>query len=155
MRAAKLGLNGQTGFFIQPARRDRTPGPEELTNSRTNAAILSSALSTAPGSGISRSTIRKSAPGLETCANFICAIFIGTTVALLVAINPLMNFKLLLKSIYYCFTGLRPTAGHICRTFLNSESGVISRETNPLREAPTLENHPGAPTPAFSLTSLN
>src|SRR5579864_7484919 len=44
----------------------------------------------ASGVGISRSTISKSAPGLETCAAFICAIFIGTT--LLVAINPPMNF---------------------------------------------------------------
>src|ERR1700691_5019966 len=41
-----------------------------------------------PVSGIARSTISKSAPGLGTCAAFICTIFIGTTVTLLVAINP-------------------------------------------------------------------
>src|SRR5271156_6370048 len=43
----------------------------------------------ASGVGISRSTISKSAPGLEICATFIFVIFIGTT--LLVAINPPMN----------------------------------------------------------------
>src|ERR1700694_335828 len=52
----------------------------------------------ASGSGISRSTLWKSAPGPETCATFICLIFIGTTVALLAAINPPMNFQPLLKS---------------------------------------------------------
>src|SRR5580704_17240030 len=43
----------------------------------------------ASGVGISRSTISKSAPGLEICATFIFVIFIGTT--LLVAINPPAN----------------------------------------------------------------
>src|SRR5580700_8490826 len=42
----------------------------------------------ASGLGTSRSTISKSAPGLGTCATFICAAFIGTTVALFVAIRP-------------------------------------------------------------------
>src|SRR5580693_2076891 len=42
----------------------------------------------ASGLGISRSTISKPAPGLGTCADFICAAFMGTTVALFAAINP-------------------------------------------------------------------
>ena len=49
----------------------------------------------APGIGISRSTIWKSAPGLDTCATFIVA-----TATVVVAINPLTNFQTLLKSTY-------------------------------------------------------
>src|SRR5437764_7054942 len=44
-----------------------------------------------PGSGISRSTIWKSAPGLEICAIFIFALVIGTT--LFVAISPPDSFS--------------------------------------------------------------
>src|SRR4029077_7585652 len=54
----------------------------------------------AAGSGISRSTISKSPPGLEICATFIGATS-GLTATLSVAINPPVNFQLLLKGTYY------------------------------------------------------
>src|ERR1700745_3140217 len=59
----------------------------------------------APGSGISRSTISKPAPGLEICATFICVAAIGTT--LLVAINPPMKFQRLLRRACDCRRGAR------------------------------------------------
>src|SRR5260370_21132376 len=46
--------------------------------------------STAPGFGISRSTISKSPPGFE-----ICATFIGAIPTFVVAIIPPLNFQLL------------------------------------------------------------
>src|SRR6266567_5433168 len=49
----------------------------------------------APGSGISRSTIWKSDPGLETCATFIVA-----TATVVVAINPPVNFSIVERT--YC-----------------------------------------------------
>src|SRR6202051_2082442 len=49
----------------------------------------------APGLGISRSTISKSAPALE-----ICAAFIGAIATLVVAMNPPTDIELLLKSTY-------------------------------------------------------
>src|SRR5579862_2866726 len=55
----------------------------------------------ASGLGISRSTISKSAPGLETCAAFIFVIFIGTT--LLVAIK--VSYKFLTTLLIIDFAG--------------------------------------------------
>src|SRR5216684_7914029 len=52
-----------------------------------------------PGSGISRSTIWKSAPGLETCANFIVVIAIAV-----VAINPPMTFAAVVEQ-HFTATG--------------------------------------------------
>src|ERR1700704_1997994 len=51
-----------------------------------------------PGSGISRSTIRKSAPGLETCATFIVP-----TATAVVAINPPENSVTFVEKLHLPF----------------------------------------------------
>src|SRR6185437_12852526 len=63
----------------------------------------------APGVGISRSTISKSAPGLETCATFIGATF-GAAAALIVDISP--PEKLLFG---FCYTAWDSVIGPVLR----------------------------------------
>src|SRR5580692_9913188 len=72
----------------------------------------------ASGVGISRSTISKSAPGLDTCAAFICVIFIGTT--LLVAINPPMEISVVVES-HLLLSARRP---NIARHSIRLPQGV-------------------------------
>src|SRR6266851_2883297 len=62
-----------------------------------------------PGSGISRSTIRKSAPGLDTCATFIVPIAIAV-----VAINPPLNFGIV-ESTYCHFEMTTPLSAPLRR----------------------------------------
>src|SRR5580692_818219 len=72
----------------------------------------------ASGVGISRSTISKSAPGLDTCAAFICVIVIGTT--LLVAINPPMEISVIVES-HLLLSARRP---NIARHTIRLPQGV-------------------------------